>query len=324
MTARLSRDDDEEAILRVLAAAFERWPAADLLVPPIDHLRWKLRSHERALHFVGVIDGRVAATRLHVVQRIKVGERILLSQYGVDNAVLPQYQGLGLMAALRDFGWDHLGTYDMAYFVESDHPRMLALAPKVPVPLERIGNPVEVLSHDGSGLPPGRGSRSWQIESAQRFDERTDAFWHEASRPFDFIVVRDEKFLNHRFDRRGGTFEIRLATEDGRMLGYLVMSRTSKRRYIADLLVLPGRLDVLEALVRDALVGFRATSAKSVRCWLPRHHPYRDVLERLGFRPRKHEVAFAFEPYRATSDELRFLHNPRLAIHASISDSDLV
>ena len=46
--------------------------------------------------------------------------------------------------------------------------------------------------------------------------------------------------------------------------------------------------------------------------------------ERVNLKARKHEVAFAYEPYRATSDELRFLHNPRLTFHASISDSDLV
>lgn len=324
MVPRLSRADDEEGFLAVYTAAFERWPVAELTVPLLDHLRWKLRSNDRALHFVGEIAGEIVVTRPHVVRRIKVGERVLLSQAGVDNATLPRYQGLGLMAELRDFGWDVLGAFDMAYFVESGHARMQALQPKVPVPLERFGNSVDVLVLDLRDVTPAHAPPPCELRPAERFDQRTDLFWSEASRAFDFIVVRDSEYLNWRFDPRGGIYDIRLATESGRMLGYTVTATAYGRGYIADLLVLPARLDVLEALLRDALVRLRAAGVSPVKCWLPRRHVYRGVFERFGFRPRGPAVAFAYEAYRATSDELRFLHEPRLTMHVSMSDSDVV
>ena len=324
MVARLSRADDEAGILAVYTAAFDRWPVAELTVPLLDHLRWKLCSHERALHFVGEIAGEIVVTRPHVVRRIKVGERVLLSQAGVDNATLPRYQGLGLMAELRDFGWDVLGAFDMAYFVESGHPRMQALQPKVPVPLERFANTVDVLVHDLRDAATAYDSPRFELRSAERFDERTDLFWSEASRPFDFIVVRDSEYLNWRFDPRAGTYHIRLATEGGRVLGYTVTATAYGRGYIADLLVLPARPDVLEALLRDALDRLRAAGVSSVKAWLPRRHAYRGVFERFGFRPRGPAVAFAFESHRASAEELRFLHEPRLTMHVSLSDSDVV
>ena len=108
------------------------------------------------------------------------------------------------------------------------------------------------------------------------------------------------------------------------MLGYLVAARSYGRGFIADLLVLPGRLDVLESLVRDALGRLRETGVESIRCWLPRGHAYRGVLERLGFRPRGRPLALVYETYRVGADELRLLHDPRLAVHYSMSDSDLV
>ncbi len=325
MISRFSRDEDDEGILRLVSAAFDPWPVAELSATPLDHLRWKLRSHKLAMRFVGEIAGEIVVARMHVAQRLKVGERVLLSLIGVDYATLPQYQGLGLMSKLGNFGWDELlAAFDMSCFVESGHPGMQMLAVGDPAPRERFGDPVDVLTRDGAGVPGGRGSPSFAIEPAERFDERLDEFWIEASRPFDFMVVRDREFLNWRFDPRGGIYDIRLATEGGRMLGYLVAARSYGHGFIADLLVLPGRLDVLESLLRDALVRLRETGVESIRCWLPRRHAYRGVLERLGFRPRGRPLALVYETYRVGADELRLLHDPRLTVHYSMSDSDLV
>jgi hypothetical protein len=44
-TARNATRADEPAMLEFLFGAFQRWPAFQIEVPAIEHLRWKMQSH---------------------------------------------------------------------------------------------------------------------------------------------------------------------------------------------------------------------------------------------------------------------------------------
>ncbi len=95
--------------------------------------------------------------------------------------------------------------------------------------------------------------------------------------------------------------------------------------YLADLLALPGRDDVVQSLVRDALARFRAAGVSAVQWWSPTHHPYKQILARQGFlhkRRRKRELGY--RALRASSEELAFLEDPRAAVHFVLGDTDVV
>lgn len=66
---------------------------------------------------------------------------------------------------------------------------------------------------------------------------------------------------------------MRVAEEDGRILGYAVLKRDRDLGYIADLLALPNRLDVVRSLVEDALRSFREADVAGVVCWMTSRHP---------------------------------------------------
>jgi hypothetical protein len=298
----------------------------------MEHLRWKLHSHEQAtrLHLVAEKDSRIVAARLFLASDIKVRERLLLCYQAVDVCVHPDFREAGLIATMQTHDYDHYErAFDFKLIGQGRHPAMKKLRRRLGS--EPFGNAIEVLAYP---LPPrsassrraGPQDQSWTIVEPAMFDDRINEFWEEASRPFDFIIRRTDEFLNWRYsDRRSGRFTVKMAEQAGRILGYGVLCMSKGRGQIADLLVLPARDDILRALVREAITHFREERATAIRCWLPSHHPYRDILQRLGFvGARRRKLPLGYRPLRTSAAEMEFLHSRNAAIHLTIGDTDFV
>lgn len=168
-------------------------------------------------------------------------------------------------------------------------------------------------------------SREYSIQTADRFDDRADTFWQEAVKQFDLIQVRDQTWLNWRYcDARGGPFTVRIAEQDGVLLGYSALRVTEAEAVIADLLVLPGRGDVAESLIADAVeLGRRAGVAK-VRCWTARRHPYRQSLDHAGFVRHDLPAPVVFAPGTCSLVDLEFLTHPTTRVHFMTADTEHV
>lgn len=160
------------------------------------------------------------------------------------------------------------------------------------------------------------------ILTAERFDDRIDAFFEKAARPFALIQWRDEESLNWRYaDRRAGPFTIRLAEEADEIVGYAVTRAVGTGAELADVLALPGREDVAHALVRDAMELGRRVGAPAIRSWMLEHHPYHPLLLHNGFLPVRRIVAPAFVDYGNTED-YGFLRDPHASLHIMLGDTD--
>ena len=345
-TSRFLRADDLPALLDLVRTAFARWPAAEITVDPLEHLGWKAASDPDALHYgtIAEADGRAVGVQFVFLQRVLVRGRVLRSAQGFDLCVHPDFQNLGVMSEMRAFAWPEYGrTFDMR------------IGPPTHGPLDKLrrregskylANEVEVLTCPlWSRTPPAklgrtlfatavralwraldRGSRdAWTLQEVPSFDERIDAFFEEAAKPFEFIIVRSSDYLNWRYaDPRSGSFTITLAEQDGRVLGYSVLTMARGRGCIADLLVLPGRQDVLRSLVRHAITSFQDKGLATVECWCPRVHPYRSVLWRHGFVHVQRVLDVSTGTWLAPPDELAFLDDPGAAVHFVAGDTDWV
>jgi len=164
------------------------------------------------------------------------------------------------------------------------------------------------------------------IATQSCFDERVEDFLPCVSPSFDLIQYRDCGFLNWRYtDARAGAFVIRVAEEQGRMLGYAVLRTGHHLADIADLLVLPGRLDVAHALIADTLGLARKSGAAAVRSWMIREHPYETILADQGFvRVRTSTKPVFHARPGSDTEELAFLRDPSARIHLMLGDSDHV
>ena len=353
---------DEAQMVQLLLRAFHRWPALPIEVPALEHLRWKMRSDPIAARhqLVAELDGRVAATMLRIVRRVRVRGRDCLGRDSVDAAVDPRYQGRGLFGAIDDCAEESPRTaeFDLSLWF-STNPRTRRRSK--PEKWKSLANPIQVLQKPydaravvarrrvkyGAGVPAplavlrieleravnrllhrpygGRARCGWSINTLERFDERIGGFFDEAAKPFDFIVVRSTDYLNWRYcDPAAGRFTVRVAEQEGRLLGYLVLRVAEGEGYIADLLALPGRSDVVRSLIEDALRIFRGAGVEQVTCWMISRHPYNGILRRYGFFDSRVDVGFKYEPTRLPASELQFLDDPRARIHLSHGDSDWI
>jgi len=356
---RNAREADEPEMLELLFRAFQRWPAFEIQVPPLEHLRWKMRSDPIAARhrWVAEIDGRIVAMMLRIVRRVRVKGRDHLTRDGVDVAVDPRHQGLGLYGAMLDHAHESPQDAEFALgFWYSTNPRT-----RRPEQSRSIGNPIQVLQKphraraivarrrekyggrlpaplavlrielqrawNGIGHPPywRRWRPDWSITSLEQFDERIDRFFDEAARDFDFLVVKTRQYLNWRyFDPAAGRFTVRVAEQGGRLLGYLVFKITQGEGYIAELLALPGRTDVVRSLLEDALGLLQEAAVEQVTCWMIARHPYNGILRRLGFIDSRRDVGFGYRAVSLADGDLDFLEDPQARIHLTHGDTDWI
>jgi len=357
-TYRLLREGEEPQLFDLMQAAFGRWPTIDVGVPPLDHLRWKLRPpNAEHYHCVAELDGRLIASQICILFPLIVNQRRMVGMRGMDATVRPEFQGQGVMRELRMFKQEGLiARCDFEFGGFARHPAMLKLHEQdgrirlgggmetLIAPLS-VGSAVTVLKVR-PGRSPAELARSaasfaqWMmsrrvrqgrrhlvtIRDVERFDERVDAFGAEAAEPFEFILERTQAYLNWRYaDPRAGDFAIKLAEEEGQMVGYAVLRRTNGRAHLADMMALPGRDDVVEALALAALEHFREAGESTVQFLMPKNHPYEQTLRRCGFAgKRKRKVPPDFLPMRLSEDELASLTKPDLRFHFMLGDSDTI
>ena len=348
------RDDELPAIVEHLQVSFEGWPVVDVSVPPIDHLRWKLGDGwpGEVYNFVGEIDGRMVAVQLHQIWRTKAGDRELLALRGWDAAVHPDVRGRGIMSQMRPAMIRAALPKVHFLFGSSREPAMVTLVRREPrlsfaqpwLALQRpftIGAALSVFK-----LRPGRSPRKlarsvatmarWlrpgahhdapcTVRTAGRFDSRLDALYERAAAQFDFAVVRSQEVLDWRYaDRRAGGFTIRFAEQDGELLGYTVLRVNKGVGYVADVLALPDRVDVVESLARDAADVLRETGVGVAECWLMANHVYVEAFRAAGFLGRRSRTPPTFEAVGIPESELAFLCEPDAAVHLTIGDMDIV
>ncbi len=321
-SARYYRPEDDEQLLELLKVSFDGWPKVEVAAASLDHLRWKLASPLNAWrqNIVGEAAGRVIATRLYVLRDGSVCGRPMVCKLGIETCVQPSYRNAGIMSALNDFGGERLGEIDV-HLLYSGHPALLRIRKRFVV-LPFRGVSALVCSSNGGRSPA---QAPWTIEQRGRFDSRVDVLWEEARQAFGLLLDRRQEFLNWRYcDPRGGAFNVVTAEQDGRILGYVVTRVSNGEGYVADLLALPGRLDVVDSLLADAIASLRAGGVERVECWTSRGHPYEEVLARRGFDKKKRTLRFSFRPCGASLAELTALRDPAAVIHLMPGDTDIV
>jgi hypothetical protein len=175
-----------------------------------------------------------------------------------------------------------------------------------------------------SGARPRR-SGSVEIRGLERFPESADRLFEESRREFDWILVRSASYLNWRYAHpSAGRYAIRGAFEGDVLTGYCVTRIGGPCAHIADLLALPGRSRVADALVVDALEIAARSGAGGVVCWLVCDHPYFDLVRRRGFVVTGSNPGCMVRNEKLEPGALAFLERPEARVHLAAGDSDWV
>ena len=351
-TIRQATIGDLPEMLRIIQLSFPSWPRAEIEVPPIDHLTWKLGRDAAADvgdHTVVEIDGRIVASRLRWFGRVKVGDTEYVTENGADLAVDPEYRGRGisrLLAAYRNEQFkrnQHIGFGTPSNSAQVLH---INVTPEVLRPLtvwtghhsarrfarahHSAGGIRQLLRASGSVIARRRAKRPrpdagpGTVSVLDRFDARTDQLWQLASAPFEVSTVRTAGYLNWRYrDARGGPTIVLAAIDRDRCLGYAVFRQSGDRATMPDLLVDPAEPGVAGRLLVAGSDRMRERGCTEVTCWLPPGHAYEDALRRSGFIAAATSwYDFANPPFEGPPAIVPTLRNPASRFHITLGDFD--
>ena len=332
-STRAVQDGDAQALLELFQGAFDTWPEVEVSVAPIEYLRWKLNSHAEAAGFgaVAAVGPRLVGALTYFVQQVKVGDQVLRARQGFDSCVLPEYRSHGVMSELRRICWDYaMGNADFQFGTAAHRPLSQPAVMRLDARenWKDVVRKIDVLVNPSllrSASSQAADQHEWVIRKLSRFDERVDSFWIAAATAFDFIVARTMDYLNWRYcDSRAGGFTVMVAEQDEQILGYVAYRMSRGTGHVADLLVLPGRVDVAGELITVALDDLRAAGASSVECWVAKRHPYRELLSASGFTAKRRTVRLAYAGTGAAGSLLDLLGSRKARLHLMSGDTDLI
>ena len=356
VAVRMIRDDDIEPIVDHLLRCFEDgWPPFEVDCSVADHVSWKLNANteswnQQVIATLEDDDRYVVALAIRIRRPgwVRGQERVILDV--TDQSVHADWRRMHINQKRSNFrktvGHD---THDLSFSWLPQHPATRKSSLEDPT----FGNRVLVLWRPGSlrslvSLPRhlagwghtasvvraairGRFRRrpgptfAGEIVDLRQFDDRTDAVWDAVKPELDFAIARTQDYLNWRYlDPRAGRFEARAAIEAGEVVGYCVTKPHADPASIVDLLVWPGRLDVVEALVTDAVARIDRERRRDIRCWLPQTHPYAAVIRQLGFLDSGGDPSARYSAETMADEDLEFLLDPAARVHVTEGDADFV
>ncbi|EMR73406.1 hypothetical protein MCGE09_00449 [Thaumarchaeota archaeon SCGC AB-539-E09] len=352
---------DEEQIVELLELSFTGWPKFNLSRPPLEHWRWKYLDNLFNLTLIAVVelDGRIIGCWHRIPQKIKFGEIITFVGQGVDVAVHPDFQGRGMSSKLREVTLDISKKNDISMALgintnpklrKSENRRgakdIATLFGMIKIDDVDLHFDMRKIEHSfmkkyGYNLLKIKNKigklkvfnsyeqvQEFHIDTIDKFDAGIDDFWREIEREYDFIVLKNKEYLNWRYcDPCGGKYVIKQAVYNDHILGYSVLRINERvKEYplgsIVDLLALPQRFDVAEALIKDALLFFDNMNVNSVNCWQFQNNYYKIYMNH-GFI----NTGSLFFQYTLFDDNLSLPNSSLFSpenIHFALGDSDWI
>ena len=360
---RVMRGDDLDQVFELIDVAFgDRWPKLPIQVPKRDHLAWKISAPELTEDPPELVecDGRIVGYVGGSAVGLWVQGKRIRGWHGGDFCIHPDFQELGLTTPWRE--WREKEKFPLippgtAIGEGSTHPRLIRSSKRlddrvlIANKVDRLALPPGFAAIAGGGSDSRMSARSlfravrtavklqvrrqrWRpysepvtsltVQTVESFDERADQLWELVKAEFDFAKIRDQQYLNWRFcDPRAGVYRVRAVEDGDELLGFMVMSTTGGDAQIVDLMVAPGRIDALRALLEDALAKVRRDGTSSVTVLLPHVHPYRETFLRYGFIKYHRVGPMGFG--RRDDSPLYFLERDKRArLHVAFGDEDHV
>jgi predicted GNAT family acetyltransferase len=361
---RQFRDHDEEEIVGFLGSVFNGWPQFDIRCSSLDHWRWKYEDNPPKLRSIAVAEGsgKIVGCSHGFYAKAKIGKKTLLVQQGTDLGVDNSFRGRGIHPRMTDNKIKDVieKGANMSYSI-SGNPIVVRgdlkkKRPQFPSPLRYMikikdvdlhlrmaGSPDKLRKKYGYlGLkalsrvtkqmktfkPP---ASNLEISPVERFDEKFEVFWNEVKEDYSFIVEREPKYLNWRYrDVRGGDFSVMKASEDGRILGYIVLRVNSYRKeypegYVADLLTLRGRIDAASALVNESERYFTSQGVNVAQAFTVKGHPHERLFGWANYLTSQTRYILFYTPYNVDEATLKeFETAPPSRLHFSYGDLDWI
>jgi hypothetical protein len=193
------------------------------------------------------------------------------------------------------------------------------VAPPAPRPRAPIPRPLQALMNRGlEAVDEALGSSfggDLEVEELDSFDDSFDDLFERVAAVVPCTAEKDAAFLRWRYGPGSPQAPVAVlgVRSGGRLLGYAVLKTAfhGQDGYILDLTALPGRQDVVRALLRETVRSFRRMGVQIIRYRFVESptSPRSTDLRQLGFfrrRGRSHKLLTKFtdKGLRQTTDDL--------------------
>lgn len=320
ITFRPYRNSDEEGIVDLLSNIYNGWPNIDINCSQVEHWTWKYIDNPENKNIITIAetDSKIVGCFHTTPLKIKIGNTIHSAAYGADYAVHPEFRGKMVSRTLSTQGFeDEKDAGISLHYSITGNPILIKVLSRrhnrFPYPIRNLvkikdiskqlkkmpvknpffvktGYHVSKLAQRTKNILNLRNpENSFNIVEVEKFDANINDFWDKASKDYYFIIERKKEYLNWRYcDHRAGNYSVKLVMEQDQILGYMVTCINQYRAdypvgYLVDVLALPERGDVVDALIIDALNYFNANDVNIVNFQVLEDHPYEKILQKHGF-----------------------------------------
>jgi hypothetical protein len=307
---------DEKGIIELLCVAFPGWKA---IKDPLAYWTWKyLEGPNPSLVGVAKDGKRVVGVNHRLMLDYKIGHSIIRSSYGDDVAVSPEYREFGIWKNLKKFTdgkniengikFGYLATENpivkdnmvkMGYTASKHYLSHLLVIRDQETFLKKKQKNTLVMRVGVSALAgwskvkqrltsgPAK-TEEFSIINVAKFDQRMDVFWNRVKNSYDYCIVKNTGYLNWKHSRPWASERmLKLALKDDEVLGFSVLDKLVDGEYcegsISDLLTLPDRTDVANALIGDACEYFSDNGVAAIYFQATKGHPYEGLAKQNGF-----------------------------------------
>lgn len=313
LSFRPYREGDEEGIYNLHQAA----------LPPErqknEWMRWwywlyKENPAGEGLIWLAEVDNRIVGQHSLIPLKIKMGNREVLSSWGVDAMTHPDYRRRGIFETISQnlfsdavkngitisTGFPNeysrpglikkLGWFDVSHISVKCKPlnwnktiRILINSNFLSVPLS-VGTKLILdkfsCRTDKMSLPG-----DVVITRIYAFDERFDRLWSRVSEQFNIMVIRNSDYLNWRYRVPGKQYLIYTAEKNDEVSGYIVLRIKAKRNMKASVVfdMIAESEDIMYHLVLKAIESSRLAGADCIVYSLIANRAYHSILKRAGF-----------------------------------------
>jgi hypothetical protein len=347
------RSGDEDDVNRLFNRVFG-------LDRSLDQMRWEFMNGPVSMPEGSIVvedKGRIVGFFGSLFQRIQVGNRILRTAYGVDNAIELPYRGgfRGLQYQMWEkqkelwrsqdipfaLGFPSREAYvvgkrllkyrklmDLAVLHQRLSPRLYIKVrlKRMPAFLENALLTIsQVWMHILCVRFPSPPHLS--IQETGDFPVAMGAFWERFRKQYPVMLVRDRDYLNWRYASHWGrSYKKWLAWSDGKVTGMAVggIHQRGEERLglVLELAVLPP-FDAFGPLLKHVLLWFSNQKADAA---IARMSPADTLLKKFqgsGFRLRqdRFDHRFAYRPLLSEFSGLSLLTDPG-SWHTTLGDSD--
>lgn len=313
---RRYEEGDETEIIKILKQSFSIWEKTK---KPLEKWRWKYLDTPLGTDIVvATHEGKIIGVTHNLLFHLKLGPSIILTHFGADSATHLEHRGKGVFGKIIELieiirKQNHV-RFEYAISTNPAVRKVWSNRGRTPFPFKvsymlKVKN-VErhfstkkmenstLLKCVYAGLKTANRinrtnktttkSKEFEIKQIKKFDDKIDTFWDTIKGDYNFILEKNSKYLNWRYcDPRGGNFTVFQATQGDKILGFLALQLVEDNGYvegfITDLLTLPRRTDVANALIEEVNNLSNENDINAVYYMVVKSHPYQKTAIQNGY-----------------------------------------